>query len=579
MAITPLPANPNLENLKKRAKTLLKSVQAGDAQAAQQVGPYFGDPRAISLQQAQLVIARSHGFSSWTRLKRHVEGARDEGADQLANRFLDLVTVAYGSVPDFGPARFEQARELLTEHPEIAQDSIYTAAAIGDVAGIDHWLDQQPDLINKKGGFFGWEPLMYAAYGRLPGTSTYAAGLRLLERGADPDAYYMWGGQYKFTALTGVFGQGEGGPVNQPEHPDYVAFARAMLERGANPNDSQAAYNRSFEPDDTCLELLLEYGLSASDKNNWLLVEDDKLLPHPSDTLHFQLISAIKRGFADRVSLLVAHGVDLNKPDETYDTRTKGKTPYQAALLMGEGAIASMLAEAGAEQRDLSPEEAFQVACMAGDLTEAQAILKRSGDDLPGLRRTDMLRDAARRGNREALEVMIALGFDLNGLSGNSALHEAVMSEDVGIAELLLEAGADPTLRDLNYYATPMGYALHMEDAAMIALLDRCRMDIFTAAARGNLDQIRARLVEDPTRLDQRFADICPGDVVPENGWTTPLVFAVASDHPEAVRLLLEAGADMTVTDGKGGTVWSVAEAQAGDGVRAVLAEFQSREV
>ena len=574
MAITPLPATPNLENLKKRAKALLKSVRADDAAALAQVGPYFGDPRAISLQQAQLVIARSHGFSSWTRLKRHVEGIRDEGSDQLANRFLDLVTVAYGSVPDFGPKRFVQAQELLDEHPEIVRDSIYTAAAIGDVAGIDRWLDENPDLINRKGGFFGWEPLMYAAYARLPGPSTLAAGRRLLERGADPNAYYMWGGQYKFTALTGVFGQGEGGPVNQPEHPDYVAFARALLDHGANPNDSQAAYNRCFEPDNTWLELLLEYGLNAEDKNNWLLIEDHKFLPHPSETMHFQLISAIKRGYAERVRLLVAHGADLAKPDDTYDTRTKGKTPYQAALLMGEPEIAGMLAEAGAPVDELSAAEAFQVACMAGNLAEARAVADRAGDDLSGVRRTDMLRDAARRGNRAALEVMIALGFDLNRLSGNAALHEAVLSEDVGIARLLLDAGADPSLRDMSYHATPMGYALHTENAAMIALFDGCRMDIFTAAARGNLDQMRARLAEDRTRLDQRFAEICPGDVPQESGWTTPLVFAVANNHPDAVRLLLEAGADRSVTDGKGATLRSIAEAQAGPEVQAVLAEY-----
>ena len=574
MAITPLPPSPNLENLKKRAKTLLKSVRAGDPVALDQVGPYFGNPASIGLQQAQLVIARSYGFSSWTRLKRHVEGKRDESGNQLASRFLDLVIMAYGPVPNFGPERFRQAVELLAEHPEIRQDSIYTAAAIGDVGEIDRWLDRDETLINKRGGYFGWEPLMYAAYARLPGASTLAAGLRLLERGADPNAYYMWGGQYKFTALTGVFGQGEGGPINQPEHPDCVAFARALLDLGANPNDSQAAYNRCFEPDNTCLELLLEYGLSASDKNNWLLVEDDRRMPHPSETMYFQLISAIKRGYADRVRLLVDHGVDLNKPDDTYDTRTKGKTPYQTALLMGEDTIAEMLAEAGADTGTLTAEDAFQVACMAGDLSRAREIMDQSGDALGEVRRTDMLRDAAKRGNRKALEVMIELGFDVNGQSGCTALHEAALSGDVDLAQMLLAAGADPTIRDNNHYATPMGWALHAEDAAMIALLDECRMDIFTAAARGNIEQLKARLGEDSARVHLRFAELLTGDNPPENGWTTPLIFAVAGDHPEAVRLLLEAGSDLSVADGKGTSVLTIAEKQAGEEVRAELARF-----
>ncbi|MEO3414156.1 ankyrin repeat domain-containing protein [Roseovarius sp. CAU 1744] len=571
MTITPLPASASLENLRKRAKSLLKAVRAGDAAALAQVGPYFGDPKAIGLQQAQLVVARSHGFSSWTRLKRHVEGTADESTDQLANRFLDLVTVAYGPVPDFGPARFKQARKLLDRHPGIAHHSIYTAAATGDVAAIHRWLDSKPELLNRKGGYFGWEPLMYAAYARLPGTSTLAAGLALLERGADPNAYYMWGGQYKFTALTGIFGEGEGGPINQPEHPDFAVFARALLERGANPNDSQACYNRCFEPDNTCLELLLEYGLTAKDRNNWLLVEDDRVMPHPSETLHFQLIQAIKRGFSARVRLLLAHGVDLRRADDTYETRTKGKLPYQVALLMGEHDIAEMLLDAGAPQSDPTPEEAFQVACMAGDLRRAQTLLA----DHPGLMATapiaDMLRDAGKRGHLPALEAMIALGVDVNAINGNTALHEAALNGHADCVRLLLRAGADPTIRDDWHFATPMGYALHSGQEEIIALLDLEDMDIFTAAARGNLAQISARLAEDSTRLNQRFADLFPDREPPENGWTTPLVFAVAANHADAVRYLLEKGADLDITSDSGQSLATVAEAEAGAEVQTLL--------
>ena len=571
MAITPLPDNPDLGQLKKRAKALLKSVRAGEAEALAQVGPYFGDPKQIGLQQAQLVIARGHGFSSWTRLKRHVEGAADEGADQLASRFLDLVTLAYGPVPDFGPERFRQAKELLEANPAIRGDSIHAAAAIGDVAEIDRWLDRDPALIDRKGGYFNWPPLMYAAYARLPGASTLAAGQRLLARGADPNPYYMWGGQYKFTALTGVFGQGEGGPVNQPEHPEYVAFARALLDHGANPNDSQAAYNRCFEPDNTCLELLLEYGLSARDKNNWLLVEEDRLLPNPSETMHFHLIQAIHRGYRARVRLLVRHGVDLARPDDTYESRTKGKPPYVAAVLMGEHEIARDLAAAGAPTADLSRPEAFEVACMAGDSVAAQAMLEADGDLLAAVSQADLLRDAARRGNRPALAAMIALGFDVNAANGSTALHEAALRGDLAAAQVLLAAGADPTIRDGNHHATPMGWALHGEQTEMVALLDGHEMDIFTAAVRGNLDQVKARLAENPVRINQRFADLCGGAEPPGNGWTTPLVFAVAAAQVEVVRYLLAQGADPHVGDGKGQSVLSVARDEGGAEVLAEL--------
>jgi len=65
-----------------------------------------------------------------------------------------------------------------------------------------------------------WEPLLYAAYSRLnseaEGHSTLEVARLLLEHGADPNAAFLWEGHYLFTALTGAFGEGEAGPVNQP---------------------------------------------------------------------------------------------------------------------------------------------------------------------------------------------------------------------------------------------------------------------------------------------------------------------------------------------------------------------------
>ena len=186
MAIRQPPETPSFENLKKQAKSLLKSVKSGQQDALDRVGPYFGDPAAIGLQFAQLVIAREYGFSSWTKLKRHIESDQPTGVltgDQLANAFLDLVCLMYGQADDPGPPRFARAADLLREHPQIRTENIYTACAAGDVDKIDKWLDADPGLINSRGGYFNWEPLMYAAYARLPGISTLDAGLRLIERG------------------------------------------------------------------------------------------------------------------------------------------------------------------------------------------------------------------------------------------------------------------------------------------------------------------------------------------------------------------------------------------------------------
>ena len=393
----------------------------------------------------------------------------------LAERFIDLVTLNYDRGGDIGPHRFEEAGELLQRKPDIPQRSIYAAAAAGDVEALEFWKGEKPKRIDKPGGPFGWTPLMYAAYARPPGRATLDAGLWLLDNGADPNAHYLSNDQYVFTVLTGVFGQGEAGPVNLPEHPDMKMFARVLLEHGANPNDSQAAYNRCFQPDNTCLEMLLEFGLSASDKNNWSVEEEGELVPNPSETMHFHLIHALRAGFAERVKLLVNHGVDLNKPDDTYDTRIKGRTPYEAALLMGHPAVADFLLQKGARRSRLTGAEQFEAACMAGDLAVARRLLESDPQIAEETRphHREMLCAAAANGALAALSTMIELGFELSEPGGRTPLHEAAWQGNLEVAMLLIDAGADPLMAEPDHEVPPIGFAAFAGQKEMVAFLEQ----------------------------------------------------------------------------------------------------------
>jgi SAM-dependent methyltransferase len=63
-----LPARPDMEHLRREAKTLLRSLQAADrAGLARRDAHAPGLP--VALSTAQLVIAREHGFGSWAQLK------------------------------------------------------------------------------------------------------------------------------------------------------------------------------------------------------------------------------------------------------------------------------------------------------------------------------------------------------------------------------------------------------------------------------------------------------------------------------------------------------------------------------
>src|SRR5437763_2681306 len=73
-----LPARPRLEQLRKRAKELLRELRAGDPGALARLRVHMSRPArqagvAIALADAQFVLAREHRFESCAKLKRHVQ--------------------------------------------------------------------------------------------------------------------------------------------------------------------------------------------------------------------------------------------------------------------------------------------------------------------------------------------------------------------------------------------------------------------------------------------------------------------------------------------------------------------------
>jgi hypothetical protein len=53
-----------------------------------------------------------------------------------------------------------------------------------------------------------------------------------------------------------------------------------------------------------------------------------------------------------------------------------------------------------------------------------------------------------------------------------TALHRAVHRDAPAVVELLLDLGADPTIEDLRFRATPLGWAQHFGNAALIQVLE-----------------------------------------------------------------------------------------------------------
>jgi len=71
MPVRRLPARPDLEQLQRQAKELLRAIHAGDASAVAELRerhPDAVEPAAAKLADAQLTLARCYEASSWTRL-------------------------------------------------------------------------------------------------------------------------------------------------------------------------------------------------------------------------------------------------------------------------------------------------------------------------------------------------------------------------------------------------------------------------------------------------------------------------------------------------------------------------------
>ena len=122
-----LPAHPSLEQYKKQAKELLKSAKSGHPEALQHTlgrikkdHPRFARLADLELQgtklalaDAQLVIAREHGFESWPRFAKHIEGLSRQNSP--VSRFESAVdAVVTGDVA--------KLNQLLGEDPELVRE-------------------------------------------------------------------------------------------------------------------------------------------------------------------------------------------------------------------------------------------------------------------------------------------------------------------------------------------------------------------------------------------------------------------------------------------------------------------------
>jgi hypothetical protein len=588
----------SLENLKREAKRWLKALRANDAEArarferATPSGP--PDP---TLRDVQHALALEYGHAGWSALTAALEHT---DADHLLAGPNDTDLVARflaAACPDHHvcgkPAHLvaiRTAERLLAKHPELVRDSIYTAVVCGDVELVGQLLATRPELAREKGGPNGsaggrgrvpafavqartaahprWEPILYLCFTRLGRAASdenaLAIATMLLDRGADPNAYFMAGAS-RYAPLTGVVGLGE---EERPPHPRRDELTRLLLERGANPYDGQVFYNVHFTGDVLWyLKLIYEHTLKAGRGDDW---KDPRwsMIDVGGHGLgaHHLLRIAVSKNNLELAEWILAHGADPDAPGPMRDPRSGARPDpsfREMALRHGYAEMADLLGRFGAKRSAYAPEgeDRFVDAVLRLDRGTASRIAAEHPEYLHSPK---AMFEAARRDNVEAVRLLIDLGasIEVEDDSKRRPLHVAAEKDAVNVATLLIEHGAEIDPVETNWRNTPLDWASYLQVTRMIDLLAPYSRDLWPLAFAGKVERLRELLNADPGLAKRAWS----------NG-VTPLM-RLPDDESKAreiVDLFLANGADPSRRNDEGLTAADIAEGRGMDEVAALL--------
>jgi len=458
-----LPLNPSLEYDKKQSKALLKAYQAGDADALARVReshPRLQNvpERTIPLEEfklsdAQLVIAREYGFSSWSQLKHQIEIVK-AGLEQSFSRFADAVSLGDGV----------QVRKLLEAAPALAKrindpvigfdaPAIVVAAGCGNQELIDVLLEYGADVNAKSVWWAG-------AFGVLHNTDSNLAK-HLIAHGAKIDAHAA--SEHGMLDVLHALVDADPAVVHSqgPDGQRPLHFARSiptidfLIERGA---DIDA--------------LDVDHRATAA---QWMIGEYPELtrylITRGSDTDIFMACalgdSDLMRNLIDAEPNVV--NMRIGQKDYTRVPPAPGlhiyaytfgdnKSPHQIAQDFGHDAVYQLLLERSSTQRR------FIAACERVDAVVARALLKDSPSIADAMPSQDqrLLADAAWENDIEAVRLLLDLGFDthVRGANESTPLHRAAFHGFSEVVHLLLQHNPPLTLQN-QYGARPLDSAIY----------------------------------------------------------------------------------------------------------------------
>ncbi len=472
-----LPARPNLEQYKKQAKEFAREWRAGNPDALASVRrhhPRFGanmDPanpsQRLALTDAQLVIAREHGFDSWPRFAERIRQLNlERSIEALDDPVAAFIRAACVPRQDsHASGTLEEAEAILTRYPQVARANIHTAAIRADETGVREFLARDKKNATEKGGPYEWDALThlcFSRYLRLDGGRSDAfvrTARALLEAGANANT--GWYEMIDHPNPRPLFESAIYGAAGIAHH---QGLTRLLIEYGADPNDEETPYHAAEGYDLAAFKVLLESGKLNSTslatlllrKGDWHDTEGIRLLlehgADPNDMTRWgatALHHVLKRdNRLQNVTLLLDHGANPALKDP------RGRSATAIAAHRGRGDVLRLFEERGIDW-GLEGVDRLIAACALADDAAIRDIATRE----PGLVQQllvnggQLLAEFAGVGNTEGVRRLLDLGVEPGALfregdiywdlaRDSTALHSASWRAWPATVKLLIERGA-----------------------------------------------------------------------------------------------------------------------------------------
>jgi RNA polymerase sigma factor (sigma-70 family) len=357
-------------------------------------------------------------------------------------------------------------------------------------------------------------------------------------------------------AVVGTLRATDADPAHVAEQREVAAAVRAAI--AALPQHERLATTLYYIADYSQAEVAEFLGLPVTTVKKRLFAArrrlKERMLSMVEDTLHKQRPSREER-FAATVQAIA--------------TVKKGDAGTLAALLDGDPTLVAVQDPACDNQPLLFVAAMYGCNGRTGRYQPLVELLVARGAEVD-IFAAAYLDDPARTKALLAADPALVHARDVAGMT---ALHHAAERGATEVARLLVEAGADVNARDSRGEA-PIDHASHAgpwkpapAEQIVRLLLDRgATVDVFQAAAMGDVPRLRALLDEDPQRANAH-----------DEKNRTPLFEAAHNLHLDAVDLLLARGADVEARTDWGETPVSTAIAHAWDeGGPAVVARLRA---